>query len=100
MIVTPSVGLCNCFMFCCEFLCVHSSFTIYLMGKRELVALLSLSSWCLVVVWLFLWVPLVCLQFMIMVLPPHTHLLLLDLSITNGIVLSKTIIKGVILILK
>ena len=58
------------------------------MGKRELVALLSLSSWCLVVVWLFLWVPLVCLQFMIMVLPPHTHLLLLDLSITNGIVLS------------
>ena len=36
---------------------------IILMGKRELVALLSLSSWCLViVVWLFLAVPWVCLQ--------------------------------------
>ena len=26
---------------------VHSSFSIILMGKRELVALLSMSSWCL-----------------------------------------------------
>ena len=45
-------------------------------GKRELVALLSLSSWCLViefVVWLFLAVPLVCLQFVIVVFPDHTH---------------------------
>ena len=40
------------------------------MGKRELVALLSLSSWCLVfVVWLFLAVPWVCLQFLIVVFP-------------------------------
>ena len=30
-------------------LCVHSSFTIISMGKRELVALLCLSSWCLVI---------------------------------------------------
>ena len=53
-----------------------SSFAIILMGKRELVALLSLSSWCLViVVWLFLMVPWVCLQFMIVVFPDHTHLL-------------------------
>ena len=38
------------------------------MGKRELVALLSLSSWCLVmVVWLFLKVPWVCLRFVIVV---------------------------------
>ena len=45
------------------------------MGKRESVALLSLSSWCLViVVWLFLAVP--CLQFVIVVFPDHTHLLL------------------------
>ena len=29
---------------------VHSSFAIILMGKRELVSLLSLSSWCLVVI--------------------------------------------------
>ena len=46
------------------------------MGKRELVALLSLSSWCLVIVeWLFLGVPWVCLQFVIVVFPDHTHLL-------------------------
>ena len=43
---------------------------------RELVALLSLSSWCLVVVvWLFLTVPWVCLQFVIVVFPDHTDLL-------------------------
>ena len=54
--------------------CVHSSFAIILMGKREQVALLSLSSWCLViVVWLFLAVPRVCLQFVIVVFPDHTH---------------------------
>ena len=33
-------------MFCCILLCVLSSFAIILMGKRELVALLCLSSWC------------------------------------------------------
>ena len=50
------------------------------MGKRELVALLSLSSWCLViVVWLFLTAPWVCLQFVIVVFPDHTHLLFLVL---------------------
>ena len=44
------------------------------MGKRELVALLSLSVLCLViVVWLFLAVPWVCLQFMIVVVSDHTH---------------------------
>ena len=49
-----------------------------LMGKRELVALLSLSSWCLVmVVWLFLAVLWVCLLFVIVVFPDHTHLLFL-----------------------
>ena len=46
------------------------------MGKRELVALLSLSFWCLVmVVWLFLTVLGVCLRFVIVVFPDHTHLL-------------------------
>ena len=45
------------------------------MGKRELVALLRSSSWCLVmVVLLFLAVPLVCPRFVIMVLSDHTHL--------------------------
>ena len=49
------------------------------MGKRELVALLSLSSWCLVIeVWLFLVVPCVCLQFVTVVFPDHTHLLILN----------------------
>ena len=48
------------------------------MGKRKLVALLSLSPWCLViVVWLFLAVTCVCLQFVIVVFPDHTHLLFL-----------------------
>ena len=45
-------------MFCCTLLYVPSSFAAILMGKRELVALLNLSSWCLmIVVWLFLAVP-------------------------------------------
>ena len=50
------------------------------MGRIELVALLSMCSWCLVnVVWLFLAVPWVCLQFVIVVhvFPDHTHLLFL-----------------------
>ena len=76
--VTTIVGVCNCSMFCCTLLYVHSSFTIILMGKRELVALLSWTSWCLVmVVWLFLTVPWFCLWFMIVVFPDHTHLLFL-----------------------
>ena len=59
---------CNCYMFCCTFLYVPSSFAIILMGKRELVALLSLSSCCLVIVaWHFLVVPWVGLQFVIVV---------------------------------
>ena len=46
------------------------------MGKRELIALLSLSSWCLVIaVWLFLAIPRVRLQFVIVVLPDHTQIL-------------------------
>ena len=49
------------------------------MGKRELIALLNLSSWCLVMVErLFLTVPRGCLQFVIVVFPDHTHLLLLE----------------------
>ena len=48
------------------------------MGKRELVALLNLSSWCLVLVErLFLAVPRGCLRFVIVVFPDHTHLLFL-----------------------
>ena len=44
------------------------------MGKRELVALLNLSSWCLMMVErLFLAVPWGCLQFVIVVFPDHTY---------------------------
>ena len=57
-IVTPIVGVCNCSMFCCTLLYVHSSIAIIFMRKRELVALLNLSSWCLVMIeWLFLAMP-------------------------------------------
>ena len=42
------MGVCNCSMFCCTLLYVHFSIAIILMGKRELIALLNLSSWCLV----------------------------------------------------
>ena len=68
------MGVCNCSMFCCALLYVHSSIAIILMGKRELIALLNLSSWCLVMVErLFLAVPRGCLQFVIVVFPDHTH---------------------------
>ena len=70
--------VCNFSMFCCTLLYVHSSFANILMGKRELIALRSLYSLCLaIVVWLFLAVPWVCLQFVIVVFPDHTQLLFL-----------------------
>ena len=70
------MGVCNCSMFCCTLVYVHSSIAIILMGKRELIALLNLSSCCLVMVeWLFLAVSRGCLQFVIVVFPDHTHLL-------------------------
>ena len=70
------MGFCYCSVFCCAILCVHSSFAIISIGKRELVALLCLSSGCLmIVVWLFLTMPRVCLEFVIVVFPDYTHLL-------------------------
>ena len=62
-------------------LCVLSSFAIILKRKRELVALLLLSSRFLVtvnVLWLLLTVLWVGLQFVIVVLPDHTHLIFLS----------------------
>ena len=59
-------------------LCVNSSFAIILKRKRKLVALLLLSYRCIVtinVMWLFLTVPWVGLQCVILVFPDHTHLL-------------------------
>ena len=50
-----------------------SSIAIILMGKKELVALLNLPSWCLVMVeWLFLAVPWGCLRFVIAVFLDHS----------------------------
>ena len=72
--------VCNCSMFCCTLLYVHSSIAIILMGKRELAALLNLSPWGLVMVeWLFLAVPWGCLRFVIAVFSDHTHSLFLCL---------------------
>ena len=45
-----------------------------------MVALLNLSSWCLMMVeWLFLVVPWDCLRLVIVVFPDHTHLLFIKL---------------------
>ena len=68
------MGVCNCSIFCCTLLYVHSSFANIVMGKRDLVALPSLSSLCLVMImWLFLAVPWVCLRFVVVVFSDHTH---------------------------
>ena len=78
------MGVCNCSIFCCTLLYVHSSIAIILVGKRELVALLNLSSWCLVMVeQLFLAVPRGCLQFVIVVFPDHTHLQFMITKLTT-----------------
>ena len=70
------MGVCNCSRFCCALLYVYSSIASILMGKRELVTLLNLSSWCLVMVeWLFLVVQVGCLRLVIVVFSDHTHLL-------------------------
>ena len=62
------------------------------MGEREQVALLRLSSWCLVMeVWLFLAVPWVCLRFVIVVFPDHIHLLIFG---THNHTLSTAVAKN------
>ena len=66
------------YLFCYALLCAHSSFTIILKRKNKLVALLLLSNSCIVtinVLWLFLTVPWVGLQCVIVVFLDHTHLL-------------------------
>ena len=73
------MGVCNCSMFCYTLLYVHSSIAIILMGKRELVALLNLSSWCLVMVErLFLVMPRGCLRFVNVVFPDYIYLLFIN----------------------
>ena len=78
------MGVCNCSMFSCTLLYVHSSIALILMGKRELIALLNLSSWCLVMVErLFLAVSGGSLLFVFVVFPDHTYLLFLELLLTS-----------------
>ena len=63
-------------LFCYALLCIPSSFAI-MKRKRKLVSLLLLSYRCLVTVnimWLFLTVPWVGLQCVIVVFSDHTHL--------------------------
>ena len=65
-------------LFCYASLCVHSGFAIILKRKRKLVASLLLSCRCIISInalWLFLTVPSVGLQYVIVVFPDHTHLL-------------------------
>ena len=90
------MGVCNCSMFCCTLLYVHFSIAIILMGKRELIALLNLSSWCLVMVErLFLTVPRGCLQFVIVVFPDHTHLLFFIVPSVNGVAATTFYYSGI-----
>ena len=72
------VGVLCLYLFCYALLCVHSRVAIILKKKRKLVALMLLSCGCVVainVLWLFLTVPWVGMQCVIVVLPDHTHLL-------------------------
>ena len=74
----PFVGVLCLSLFCCALFSVHSSFAIILKRKRKLVAFLLLSYRYIVtiiVLWLFLMLPWVGLQCVIVVFPDHTHLL-------------------------
>ena len=65
-------------LFCNALLCVQPSFAIILKRKRKLIALPLLFYKCVVtinVLWLFLTVPCVGLQCVIVVVPDYTHLL-------------------------
>ena len=78
------VGVLCLSLFCNALLCVHPSLAIFLERKRKLVAWLLLSYSCIVtikVLWLFLTVPRVGLQCVIVVFPDHTCLLF-DLTYT------------------
>ena len=77
------VGVLCLSLFVYALLCVHFSLAIILKRKRKLAAMLLLSYRCFVsinVLWLFLTVPWVGLQCVIVVFPDHTHLLFGNLS--------------------
>ena len=73
------IGLLSCHLSSIfDIISVHSTFAIIFKRKRNLVALLLLSKRCIVsenILLLFLKVPWVGLQFVIVVFPDQTHLL-------------------------
>ena len=72
------VGVLCLSLFCYALLRAHSSFAIILKRKRKLVAMLLLSYIYIVTIialWLFLAVPWVGLQYVIVIFPDHTNLL-------------------------
>ena len=72
------VGVLWLSLFCYALRCVHSNFAIILKRKRKLVALLLLSYRCIVTInglWLFLTVPLVGLQYVLVIFPDKSRLL-------------------------
>ena len=78
MYLSLFVGALCLSLFCYAFLCVHSSFAFILERKGKLVVLLKMSYRCIVTInglWLFLFVPWVGLQYVIVVFPDHTHFL-------------------------
>ena len=80
------VGVLSWPLFWYSLLCVISSFAIILTRTRELGAMLLLSFGCLVTVnilWLFLTVPWVGLQSVIVVFPDHTDELMVPLLLVN-----------------
>ena len=75
------VGVLCLSLFCYALLCVHFSFAIILKTKRKLIALLLLSYRCIVpinILWIFLTMPWVGLQYVIVVFPDHTDLLFIE----------------------
>ena len=73
LIVTHIVGFCYCSMFVLRYFL--SILVLPSSGwRRDLVVLLCLSScYLVIVVWLFLTMQWVCLQFVIVVFPDHTQ---------------------------
>ena len=67
--------------FVCTLLYDPSSFAIILIGKRQLVALLGLSSWCLVTPCVALPCGAMDLSAVTVAFPDHTHLLFVGLHI-------------------
>ena len=69
--------------------CFHSSFAIIMKRMRKLVALQLLSYRCIVIInvlLLFLTVPRVGLQYMIVVFPDHTHFLFYKLHLCDSVI--------------